>query len=327
MVNMQLTCKICGNNSDNKKLKVREMYFGTREEFDYLECSKCACLQLLNPPKDYSVHYPKDYFTFQQKHEGKIKSILNRFRDKGSMGEKTILGNILYKKFGEPTYVSRLKIAGVGLKNSILDVGCGKGILLHKMKESGFENVFGIDPFIDETITYPNGLKILRKNFDELEGNFDFIMFNHSFEHMENPLDVIKQSNKLLEKNKYLLLRIPVADSYAFNNYRENWCSLDAPRHLFLHTKKSIEILAKNSGFEIKKINYDSRSWQLWGSEQYSKNITLMDERSYYINPKNSIFTENQIEEFEKQVIELNKNGGGDQAEFYLQKVSEVKSV
>ena len=220
-----------------------------------------------------------------------------------------------------------MKIAGVGLKNSILDVGCGKGILLHKMKESGFENVVGIDPFIDETINYPNGLKILRKNFDELEGKFDFIMFNHSFEHMENPLDVIKQSNKLLEKNKYLLLRIPVADSYAFKHYKENWCSLDAPRHLFLHTKKSIEILAKNSGFEIKKINYDSRSWQLWGSEQYSKNIALMDERSYYINPKNSIFTENQIEEFEKQVIELNKNGGGDQAEFYLQKVSEVTSV
>ena len=323
MVDNQFFCQICSNNSNNKKLKVREMYFGTREEFDYLECSYCGCLQLLNLPKDYSVHYPKDYFTFQQKLEGKIKSFLNRFRDRASMGEKTFLGNILYKKFGEPAYISRLKIVGVGLKNSILDVGCGKGILLHKMKESGFENVVGIDPFIDETINYPNGLKILRKNFDELEGKFDFIMFNHSFEHMENPLDVIKQSNKLLEKNKYLLLRIPVADSCAFKHYKENWCSLDAPRHLFLHTKKSIEILAKDSGFEIKKINYDSRSWQLWGSEQYSKNIALMDERSYYINPKNSIFTEYQIEEFEKQVIELNRNGEGDQAEFYLQKVGE----
>jgi hypothetical protein len=98
------------------------MYFGTRELFDYLECSNCGCLQLLNPPKDYAVHYPKDYFTFQQKHEGKIKSILNRYRDKAAIGEKSFLGNILYKKFGEPTYITRFKIAGVGLKNSILDV-------------------------------------------------------------------------------------------------------------------------------------------------------------------------------------------------------------
>ena len=105
MVDNQFFCKICSNNSNNKKLKVREMYFGTREEFDYLECSYCGCLQLLNPPKDYSVHYPKDYFTFQQKHEGKIKSFLNRFRDKASMGKKNLLGNILYKKFGEPTYM------------------------------------------------------------------------------------------------------------------------------------------------------------------------------------------------------------------------------
>ncbi len=322
MPNIQLTCKICNNNSNNQILKVREMYFGTREVFDYLECSNCGCLQLLNAPNDYSSHYPKDYFTFQQEHEGKIKSFLNRFRDKAAIGEKSFLGNILYKKFGEPTYITRLKIVGVGLKNSILDVGCGKGILLHKMKESGFENVLGIDPFIDETISYPNGLKILKKDFNELEDKFDFIMFNHSFEHMEKPVVVMKHANNLLNNDKYLLLRIPVADSYAFKHYKENWCSLDAPRHLFLHTKKSIELLAKQSGFEIKKINYDSRSWQLWGSEQYSKNISLLDERSYYINAKKSIFTEKEINEFEKQVIELNKNGEGDQAEFYLRKIN-----
>jgi len=303
------------------------MYFGTREVFDYLECSVCGCLQLLNPPKDYSVHYPKDYFTFQQKHEGRIKSILNRFRDRAAMGDETLIGNLLLRKFGEPTYVTRMKNAEAGLKDSILDVGCGKGIMLHKMKESGFENVLGIDPFIEETITYKNGLKILKKNFEELEGKFDFIMFNHSFEHMEKPLQAVKHSNRLLEKNKFLLIRIPVADSYAFNHYKENWCSLDAPRHLFLFTKKSIGILAKSSGFEIKKISYDSRSWQLWGSEQYSKNISLMDERSYYINPKQSIFTQKEIDEFEERTKELNRNGEGDQAEFYLQKIDEITSA
>jgi SAM-dependent methyltransferase len=327
MNNNQYTCEICSNTNNNQILKVREMYFGTRELFDYLQCSNCGCLQLINPPKDYSVHYPQNYFTFQQKHEGRIKSILNRFRDRAAMGDKTIIGNILFKKFGSPVYVERMKNAEVGLKDSILDVGCGKGILLHKMKETGFENVLGIDPYIDETVNYKNGLKILKKDFEELEGKFDFIMFNHSFEHMQNPMQVIKYSNKLLEKNKFLLLRIPVVDSYAFNHYKENWCSLDAPRHLFLHTKKSIEIMAKPSGFEIKKISYDSRSWQLWGSEQYSKNISLLDERSYYVNPKESIFSQKEINEFEERTKDLNRNGEGDQAEFYLQKINEITST
>jgi len=65
----------------------------------------------------------------------------------------------------------------------------------------------------------------------------------------------------------------------------------------------------------------------LWGSEQYSKNISLLDERSYYTNPQKSVFTLNQIDEFEKKTIELNKNGESDQAEFYLQKVSEITSA
>lgn len=323
----QLICQICYNTSNNKILQVHEMYFGTREEFDYQECSNCGCLQLLNPPSDFSKHYPKSYFTFQQKHEGKIKSFLNSFRDKAALGEKSIPGNYLLKLFGEPTYIVRMKTAGIGLKNSILDVGCGKGIQLYKMKESGFENVMGIDPFIDETIKYKNGLKIFKQDYDELKGKFDLIMFNHSFEHMEKPLEVFKHSNKLLNKNKFLLVRIPVADSYAFKHYRNNWSSLDAPRHLFLHTKKSIEILAKNSGFEIKKINYDSRSWQLWGSEQYAKGISLMDNDSYYVNPKRSIFTKKEIYEFEKHTEELNKSGEGDQAEFYLQKIIDITSA
>lgn len=315
------TCSICFNSSGNKILNVREMYFGTREIFEYLECSNCGCLQLVTPVNDFSKYYPQKYFTFQQKHENRLKSFLNRFRDRASMGEKSLIGNILLRILGEPAYISKLKIGNVSLTDKILDIGCGKGILLYKMKQSGFDNVLGIDPFIDETIEYKNGLKILKKNFLDLEGSFDFIMFNHSFEHMMNPLEVIQHANKLLSVKKYLLIRIPLADSFAFKHYRENWCSLDAPRHLFIHTKKSMQLLAERSGFEIKNINYDSRSWQFWGSEQYSQNISLIDEKSFFVNPGKSIFSKEQILEFELKTKELNKNKEGDQAEFYLMKI------
>jgi SAM-dependent methyltransferase len=318
------SCKICGNDEDNSVLKVREMYFGTREVFDYLECSNCGCLQLLNPPEDFSKHYPKEYFTYRQKPEGKVKSALNRFRDKAAMGESNLIGNILLRIFGEPTYIKRLKTAEVNMNDKILDVGCGKGILLHKMKQSGFENVIGVDPFLDETINYRNGLKILKQNLEEIEGEYDFVMFNHSFEHMENPNKILKNVNQLLNDNKFVLLRIPVCDSFAFRHYRGNWCSLDAPRHLFLHTKNSIKILAEKTGFRIEKIDYDSRSWQFWGSEQYSKNISLLDEKSFYINPQRSIFDDKDLKNFEDRTKQLNANGDGDQAEFYLRKIKSL---
>ena len=42
---------------------------------------------------------------------------------------------------------------------------------------------------------------------------------------------------------------------------------------------------------------------------------------------QNQSSQKNEIDEFEKKTIELNKNGEGDQAEFYLQKVSEITSA
>ena len=317
----RINCRVCKNDSGNKIHKVREMYFGMREEFDYLECAECRCLQLLNPPDDYSKYYPKEYFTYQQKVEGRLKSFLNRYRDGFAMGRKSLIGKILYKYFGEPTYITRLKKAGIGFNDFILDVGCGKGILLYKMKQSGFINVLGIDPFIDEIITYKNGLRILKKKLTETDGQYDLIMFNHSFEHLDNPAETLAHSHRLLRDSKYVLLRIPVADSFAWKNYGINWSSLEAPRHIFLHTKKSIEILARQNGFVIDQVSYDSRSWQFWGSEQYAKDISLLADNSYYVNPKNSIFTSDEIAGFEEKTRKLNENGEGDQAEFYLKKI------
>lgn len=297
------------------------MYFGTREEFDYLKCSACGCLHLINPPEDLSKHYPENYFTYQQTVENKLKSLFNRFRDRAAIGESNFMGNFLLKFFGEPTYIKRFKLINIGFNDKILDVGCGKGILLYKMKQSGFSNVLGVDPFIKETIQYKNSLKIIKGDLSDIKEKFDLIMFNHSLEHMRNQFEIIKQAHMLLNNKKYLLIRIPVCDSFAFKHYKENWCSLDAPRHLFLHTKKSIQLLADKSGFQIIKISYDSRSWQFWGSEQYSKDISLSAENSYYVNPKQSIFSTDDVKRFERETLRLNEIGEGDQAEFYLKKI------
>ncbi|MFO7525331.1 MAG: class I SAM-dependent methyltransferase [Ignavibacteriaceae bacterium] len=315
------SCKICDNALNNEIHKVREMYFGLRDEFDYLECAECGCLQLLNPPEDYSIYYPKEYFTFQQKVEGKIKSFFNRYRDRAAMGKRSLVGSILYKYFGEPTYINRLKKANIGFGDSILDVGCGKGILLYKMKQSGFNNVIGIDPYLNNDIFYKNGLKVFRNDIQEIDGKFNFIMFNHSFEHLVNPFETLRQTHKLLNDNKYTLIRIPVADSFAWKKYGVNWSSLEAPRHIFLHTKRSIELLASKTGFKVDKISYDSRSWQFWGSEQYANDVHLLADNSYYVNPKKSMFTTEQIDEFENETRRLNEIGEGDQAEFYLKKI------
>lgn len=62
---MDFACKICGNTASNKFYNVLEMQFGFSDEFVYCKCSKCECLQLVNPTENLSKYYPKDYFSIQ----------------------------------------------------------------------------------------------------------------------------------------------------------------------------------------------------------------------------------------------------------------------
>ena len=60
---MTKVCRICGNTEKNLIHKAQEMMFGTRDEFDYLECSACGTLQIVEIP-DLSCYYPRDYYSF-----------------------------------------------------------------------------------------------------------------------------------------------------------------------------------------------------------------------------------------------------------------------
>ena len=53
-------CRICSNTKSNLYFDVREMMYGSREKFEYFQCSKCGCLQIENIPNDIAKH--KKYY-------------------------------------------------------------------------------------------------------------------------------------------------------------------------------------------------------------------------------------------------------------------------
>src|SRR5687768_9556357 len=64
-----LSCKICGNAINNKIHEAREMMFGLKEKFEYLECSACFCLQLASIPDSFEPYYPQEYYSYHNKGE------------------------------------------------------------------------------------------------------------------------------------------------------------------------------------------------------------------------------------------------------------------
>ena len=70
----------------------------------------------------------------------------------------------------------------------------------------------------------------------------------------------------------------------------------------------------------MKKIRYDSTAFQFWGSEQYQRDLPLLHQSSYFVNPETSAFTAEQIAAYTAEADRLNARGEGDQAAFYLRK-------
>lgn len=82
--------------------------FGFRDEFDYLECDECGCLQLITIPPDLIKYYPPNYYSYQSLSEsdyiqgGFTKSVKWTFK-------KNILNGYLHNKRIPTSLLSRLE--------------------------------------------------------------------------------------------------------------------------------------------------------------------------------------------------------------------------
>jgi 2-polyprenyl-3-methyl-5-hydroxy-6-metoxy-1,4-benzoquinol methylase len=73
-----------------------------------------------------------------------------------------------------------------------LDVGCGGGALLDRLARVGFNKLSGADPFIAADAETPLGVPLMKRYLSEVTGEFDLIMFNHSLEHVPDPVATLK---------------------------------------------------------------------------------------------------------------------------------------
>jgi SAM-dependent methyltransferase len=321
---MNAQCRICGNAHRNGLHVAREMMFGYRDEFEYLECSRCGCLQIVEVPEDLDKYYPEEYISFSRvttRWSSKALRALRKRRTGYYLAGKKRRTNILSRLVGDVAFPVYFRAEGLGLDSRILDVGCGSGRFLNFLGAQGFSNLTGIDPFNVSDIFYDNGVRIYKGELSDLDGIFDFILLYHSFEHMPDPLAALKSLNEMLSADGLVSLCVPLVSSFAWREFGTNWVQLDAPRHLFLHSLRSIEHLVEEAGFKIESIEYDSTEFQFWGSEQYVLDIPLTDPRSYSSNPERSVFSEQAIDSFRQRAAELNAARQGDQACVFLRKL------
>jgi len=320
----QDTCRICRNTEGNTRYSVHEMLHGTKEGFEYFQCSACGCLQIAAVPDELVRYYPSNYQVYKdytRKAHSKLRHFLESRRVRYELTGEGWIGRPLSKVYPAPDYVAWCKKTGIGQDARILDVGCGNGRLLSRMLNGGFTHMQGIDPFVQADIVFDQNTVIYKRDLPSHVAmspqKYDLVMLHHSFEHMDHPRQVLDWCSQLLTDHGWLLIRVPLVDSEAWERYRENWFALDPPRHLYLHTSKSMRLLVEQCGLYVDTEERDSTEAQFVYSELYGRGIAANAPGAL-----RDIFSRRQLKEFSEQARKLNAIGRGDQGVFYIRKAN-----
>ena len=311
-------CKICGNQTGNKTHQAREMMFGLREVFPYLECGECGCVQLLQIPSDMSRYYPGDYYSYRQ--HGALMTFLRHRWSAYAFGSRSLIGWFLSEFVFQNTAMESVRRLKIPRQTRILDVGCGSGHLLRDLYYLGFQNLAGVDPFIARDLEYENGLTVFKRELKDMHGHYDLVMMHHCFEHMDHPGDTLASVAGLLAPTGRIVLRIPVASSFGWRHYGVNWVNLDAPRHFYLHTDKSIQMLAQQAGLQVSESIQEADEGVFIGSEAYARDIPMNDPRFPNSSALKRLINRRHTLTCRAKAKELNRRGESDMVCFLLSK-------
>lgn len=199
--------------------------------------------------------------------------------------------NYIYKDDGAQGADSynfpRLKKLLIEIKNRefshskpyIFDIGCGNGRICRSLHSLGFDAV-GLE--ISET-----GINIARKNspniifynnniydFNEpaLHGKFDIVTAFELIEHLENPIEFLRQAKRYLKPGGYLLLSAPYHGYLknlilsALNLWDRHFVLALNFGHVCFFSPKTIKQMLSEEGFTDLKFYFTGRFTYCWKS-------------------------------------------------------------
>lgn len=139
----------------------------------------------------------------------------------------------------------------------VLDVGCGGGRFLARMKKRGWK-VEGtdFDHNAAQKVTQKYGIKTHVGDLPECGLNaddYDAITLNQAIEHLYDPKATLAECYRLLKPGGLLVMTTPNPRSIGAMLFGQHWRGWEAPRHLFLYSVDALQQLSVQAGFMVMK--------------------------------------------------------------------------
>ena len=183
---------------------------------------------------------------------------------------------------------------GSGRKSSaasVVDLGCGAGLLLQTLAQSGFRDLTGVG----WSITVPEGGQAVQEVDLTAEGwaerlggrTFDWIIATEVIEHLVNPYQFLVETRRLASAETRLILTFPNVHNlrsivgYAIAgrfsgffgpNWNNNHPLFD--QHIFIPNLHLVRYFLKLAGFELERVDY------LHGSSRLFSQTTMIEAKA-----------------------------------------------
>jgi len=159
-----------------------------------------------------------------------------------------------------------------GRKGRLLDVGCGRGELVHAARQAGWD-AHGIDPdghFV-EFARRRFGLTTVRAaDLDDADlprRSFDAVTLNGVLEHIPNPVETVRKAAALLAPGGVLFFEVPHGDVIRFaaadlvlralqSPFSTHLSPFHPPYHLYEFSRRSVRRLAAAAGLDLLAVRY-----------------------------------------------------------------------
>jgi len=243
----QTNCPLCKH--ELKKVFSTKDYLVSGKNFGIMECSNCR-LRLTNPfPGKNTIgdyYESDDYISHTDKSKSLFDLVYNLVRSTMLARKRNLVEKAVGKKSG-----------------TIMDIGCGAGHFLNKMKESGWD-VSGVDASPKARALVNNQFGISVVSPDEWLNShekYDVITCWHSLEHVHEPWVYLGKIRAQLNHDGVLIVALPNYESTDAKKYGADWAAYDTPRHLYHFTSSSLEKMMFANEFlinEIYRMPYDA---------------------------------------------------------------------